>query len=99
MTTIECPHCHTANRKPVCGRCGAQLSDPPEVRFAWALYHYRRPAAAVGVLAFLALAAWQPWHAFGEPQNLLECQEKAARTARSNAAMHILLTACSSRFR
>lgn len=30
MSTINCPHCQATNRKPVCGRCGAQLSDPPE---------------------------------------------------------------------
>lgn len=99
MSTLECPRCYATNRRPVCGRCKTELSEPREVKLAWYISQRRRQAGAVAVLALASLVLWQIWQGSGEPRNFVECQDKAARTARSNAAMHVLLAGCSARFR
>jgi hypothetical protein len=99
MSTLECPHCHATNRRPVCGRCRTELSEPREVKLAWYVSQRRRQAGAAAVSVLATLVLWQIWQASDEPRNLVDCQEKAARTARSNAAMHVLLAGCSARFR
>jgi hypothetical protein len=47
----------------------------------------------------LVLGLWRPWESllFG-PTNYSECRQQAARHARSNAAMFVLLSECSSKF-
>ncbi|TPQ27742.1 hypothetical protein C2U70_30210 [Bradyrhizobium guangdongense] len=75
------------------------MSEPLEVKLAWYVSRYRKPASAAVLLAAGGLILWLLGLAADEPHNFVECQEKAARTARSNAAMQVLLSACSSRFR
>jgi hypothetical protein len=47
------------------------------------------------LIALLAIVVRRPW----DPTNLSECRERAARTARSNDAMRVLLDVCNSQFR
>lgn len=75
------------------------MGEPLEVKLAWHVSQYRKPVGAAVLLAAGGLNLWLLLLVADEPHNFVECQEKAARTARSNAAMQVLLSACSSRFR
>src|SRR5215831_5998864 len=100
MHEVHCPHCKAVNRRPKCGSCQKEIADPPAIEFAWKLYEYRKTlryiAVGLGIMALL-LAIWRPIYFFA-PTNRLECREQAARTARSNEAMRVLLIACQSKF-
>lgn len=94
--SVECPNCGAKNRKPRCGSCQAEIADPIPVKIAWWLYGKRKDVGGwitVGAL-LVAIAAWY----LRGPSDLTECREQAARTARSNDAMRILLGICNSRF-
>ena len=99
MHEVHCPHCKVVNRRPKCGSCQKEIADPPAIEFAWKLYEYRKTlryfAVGLGITALL-LVIWRPWGF--SPTNRLECREQAARTARTNEAMHVLISACYSKF-
>jgi hypothetical protein len=99
MRKIICPHCHTENRRPRCGNCQGAIPEPSAIELAWILYDNRKRLAIAGGLAMLVLGLWRPWESllFG-PTNYSECRQQAARHARSNAAMFVLLSECSSKF-
>jgi hypothetical protein len=97
MRKIICPHCHTENRRPRCGSCQGEIPEPRAIEFAWKLYEHRHRLAIAVVMTLVILGLWRPWEFL--PTNYSECREQAARTARSNAAMYILLSECSSKFR
>jgi hypothetical protein len=64
---------------------------------------HRRYGSYIGVavmIAVVAVALWRPWENtfFFSPTNYVECQEQAARTAKSAAALRILIIVCSSKF-
>src|SRR5215467_2935491 len=94
MRIVQCPQCQAKNRRPKCGACDREIADPPVIHFAWALYDRRKSVGIAFLISMLALFLLRPW----DPANLSECREQAARTARSNDAMHILLNLCSSKF-
>lgn len=99
MREITCPHCQAKNRRPKCGSCRTEIPEPMAIKFAWTLYDGRKPLALIGVLSLIVLGLWRPWESFYfAPTNYSECRKDVARTARSNAAMHVLLSECSSKF-
>jgi hypothetical protein len=63
------------------------------------LYDNRKRLAIAGGMALLVLSLWRPLESllFG-PTNYSGCRQQAARHARSNAAMFVLLSECSSKF-
>jgi hypothetical protein len=78
-------------------------ATPPAIEFAWKLHEHRRYLRYVGIaftVAALAIVLWRPWETFYffSPANVSECREQAARTARSNDAMRVLLSVCYSKF-
>src|ERR1700738_2509874 len=95
MRTIQRSHCNATNRRPKCGSCQKEIEDPPAIKLAWMLYDRRKYVGIAFLVSVLAIVVWRPW----EPTNLSECREQAARTARSNDAMRILLNVCNSKFR
>ena len=99
MRKIVCPHCHTENRRPRCGNCQGAITEPPAIEFAWLLYDNRKRLAIAGGMTLLVLSLWRPLESllFG-PTDYSECRQQAARTARSNAAMYVLLSDCASKF-
>ncbi len=102
MREVHCPHCNATNRRPKCGSCQKEIADPATIEFAWKLYEYRRYGRYVGIafiVAALAVVLWRPWETFYffSPSNVSECREHAARTAKSDAAMRVLIGECSSK--
>ena len=99
MREVHCPHCNATNRRPKCGNCQKEVADPAAIEFAWKLYEQRRYLRYIGI-AFLIMAVaivlWRPWETFYffSPTNVAECREQAARTARSNDAMRVLIRCC-----
>jgi hypothetical protein len=97
MRDVHCPHCNATNRRPKCGSCQKEIADPSAIEFAWKVYEHRRHLRYAGI-AFLVmgvvLVLWRPW----EPTNVAECREQAARIARSNDAMRVLISLCYSKF-
>jgi hypothetical protein len=103
MREVHCPHCNATNRRPKCGSCQNEIDDPAAIEFAWKLYEHRRYGRYIGItllIGVLAVVLWHPWETnyFFPPTNLSECREQAARSAKSDAAMRVLLGACSSKF-
>src|SRR6266702_3817713 len=100
MREIQCPHCNTKNRRPKCGSCQNEIPEPRAIELAWKLYDHRKRLVIAGTITFVVLCVlWRPWESlFPGPTNYSECREQAARSARSNAAMYVLLSECSSRF-
>jgi hypothetical protein len=86
MRTIQCSHCNATNRRPKCGSCQKEISDPPAIQLAWMLYDRRKYIEIALLVSLFAIVAWRPW----EPTNNSECRVQAARTARSNDAMHVV---------
>ncbi len=103
MREVHCPHCNATNRRPKCGSCQKEIADPTTIEFAWKLYEYRRCGKYVGIafiVAVLGVVLWRPWETFSffSPTNVSECRKQAARTAKSDAAMRVLIGECSSKF-
>jgi len=104
MHEVHCPHCNATNRRPKCGSCQKEIADPPAIEFAWKLYEHRRYGSYIGVAVIIAVVAgalWRPWENsffFSSPTNYVECQEQAARTAKSAAALRVLLSVYYSKF-
>jgi hypothetical protein len=96
MREVHCPHCNATNRRPKCGSCQKEIADPPAIEFAWKLYEHRRYGSYIGVAAIIAVVAvavalLRPWeNTFFSPTDYVECQEQAARTAKSAAALRVL---------
>ena len=95
---IRCKHCQTVNRKPVCGRCRTELIEPLFIRGAWQVFRYRKKLSFAAAAAVCAAYLWAPWEILQRPRTYVECKEHAARTARTNAAMYVLISNCSARF-
>lgn len=95
---IRCDHCDAVNRRPVCGRCRSELVEPLFIKVAWLVFHFRKQLYLVFAVAGVCIYMWTPWELFQSPRNYVECKERAARTARSNAAMYVLISNCSARF-
>src|SRR5216684_1772519 len=103
MREVHCPHCNATNRRPKCGSCQKEIADPTTIEFAWKLYEDRRCGKFVGIafiVAVLGVVLWRPWEtcSFFSPTNVSECRKQAARTAKSDAAMRVLIGECSSKF-
>jgi hypothetical protein len=103
MREVHCPHCNAVNRRPKCGSCQKEIPDPAAIELAWKLYEHRgylRYAGIAFLVVAVALVLWRPWETFYffSPTNVAECREQAARTARSNDAMHVLISLCYSKF-
>jgi hypothetical protein len=97
MREVHCPHCNATNRRPKCGSCRAEIADPPAIEFAWALYDRRTVVGiALGATA-LFLISW-PTFCYIYPATSADCEEQAARSARSNDAMRVLLRLCYEKF-
>jgi hypothetical protein len=94
MRTVQCSHCNATNRRPRCGSCQKEVADPPVIQLAWKLYDQRKYIGIALLISVLAIVAWHPW----EPTNRSECRVQAARSARSNDAMQVLLSECYSKF-
>jgi len=96
MREVHCPHCSATNRRPnaVCQR---EISEPAAIVLGWKLYEQRRYVGIAFVASLLLLVLWRPWEF--SPANQAECREQAARTARSNDAMRVLLGVCYDKFR
>jgi hypothetical protein len=99
MREVRCPHCDATNRRPRCGRCEKELEDPAAFKIAWKLYEHRLYVGIAGIVVALAITLWSPSIYIFSPSNFDECREQAARTARSNDAMRILIGVCSSKFK
>jgi hypothetical protein len=100
MREVHCPHCNATNRRPKCGSCQKEIADPPVLALAWKLYEHRKVVGIASVTVALALFVWRPWEGFYlfYPANVSECREQAARTARSNDAMRVLINLCYDKF-
>ena len=103
MREVHCPYCNATNRRPKCGNCQKEIADPPAIEFAWKLYEHRRYLRYVGMavaITAMAVVLWRPWETFYffSPTNVAECREQAARTARSNDAMRVLISLCYLKF-
>ena len=98
----EVPALQRHNRRPKCGSCQKEIADPPAIEFAWKLHEHRRYLRYVGIaftIAALTIVLWRPWETFYfSPASVSECREQAARTARSNDAMRVLISVCYSKF-
>jgi hypothetical protein len=92
MREVRCPHCNVTNRRPKCGSCQKEIVDPPAVELVWKLYEHRKVVAVTSVL--LALTAFYLLY----PGDISDCREQAARTARTNDALHILIRVCNDKF-
>jgi len=100
MRQIICPHCKARNRRPKCGSCQTEIPEPRAIEIAWKLYDRRTPLAISFTIIILAFGLWRIWEDMVfAPATYSECRQRASRTARSNAAMYVLLSECSSRFR
>jgi hypothetical protein len=100
MREVHCPHCNAVNRRPKCGSCQKEIPDPAAIELAWKLYEHRRYAGITFLVVAVALVLWRPWETFYffSPTSAAECREQAARTARSNDAMRVLISLCYSKF-
>ena len=100
MREFHCSYCHATNRRPKCGSCQKEIAEPPAIELIWKLYQHRKVAGVLSAVVVLALILWRPWESFYffSPTNYTECKEQAARTARSNDAMRVLIGICSSKF-
>jgi hypothetical protein len=94
MHIIHCPHCQAKNRRPKCGSCAKEIADPPAIQLAWLLYNRRKYIGIAFLILTFAILVWRPW----DPTNLSECREQAARSARSNDAMRVLLNCATRNF-
>lgn len=101
MREVHCQNCKTINRlAPKCGNCQAEISEPRLIRSAWWLYDHRKDDHLVYLAVAVALSAGY-FAATGwpfSPHSSEECREDAARSARSNEAMSVLLGLCGSKF-
>jgi hypothetical protein len=77
-----------------------EIADPAMIALAWKLYEHRRYVGIACLAVALALILWSPWEGFYffPPTNYQDCKERAARTARSNEAMRIIIGVCYSKF-
>jgi hypothetical protein len=100
MREVHCPHCNATNRRPKCGSCQKEIADPPAVALVWKLYQRRKIVGVASGIVALAIFLWRPWETFHffYPANVSECREQAARTARSNDAMRVLINLCYDKF-
>ena len=100
MRAVHCLHCKAINRRPKCGSCHQQITDPAAIEFAWKLYEQRRYVGIALVVTVLALILWRPWETFYlfSPTDFSECREQAARTGRSKEAMWVLIDICRTKF-
>jgi hypothetical protein len=99
MREVHCPHCAAKNRRPRCGRCEKEIADPTAIEFAWKIYEHRRYVGIAAIVSVLAIIVWGSSFYIFSPADIEECREQAARTARSNDAMRILIGVCNSRFK
>ena len=100
MREVHCPHCNATNRRPKCGSCQKEIADPPAVEIVWKLYEHRKVVGITSTIIALTLLLWRPWETFYffYPANISDCREQAARTARTNDALHILIGVCNDKF-
>ena len=100
MREVHCPNCNATNRRPKCGNCQKEIADPPEITLAWKVYQHRTAAGVASAIVLLVLIFWRPLDSFYffDPANSSECEERAARSARSNDAMRVLLRLCYEKF-
>jgi hypothetical protein len=92
MREVRCPHCNVTNRRPKCGSCQKEIADPPAVELIWKLYEHRKVVATTSVL--FALTAFYLLY----PGDISDCRKQAAQTARTNDALHILISVCNDKF-
>jgi hypothetical protein len=93
MREVHCPHCNATNRRPKCGSCQKEIADPPAIVLVWKLYEHRRVVGIASLIVALVLFFY-PFY----PANISDCREQAARNARSNDAMRVLINLCNDKF-
>lgn len=101
MREVHCQNCKTVNRlAPKCGKCQSEIDEPKLIRAAWWLYGRPKDGGLVYLAIAVALSAGY-FAATGwpfSPHNSEECEEEAARSAKSKEAMSVLLNLCESKF-
>jgi hypothetical protein len=100
MREVQCLHCNATNRRPKCGSCQKEIADPPAVALAWKLHQHRKVVGIASIIVVLALLLWWPWETvyFFYPANISDCRAQAARTARTNDALRVLIGVCNDKF-
>lgn len=101
MREYQCHSCKAINRlSPKCGKCQSDLVEPALVRASWWLHNHRTdkrliyPAIGAALIAAYLVATGSPF----APHNRQECEEDAARSGKSAAAMRVLRNLCDEKF-
>lgn len=97
MREVHCRHCKATNRRPKCGSCQKEIADPPAIALVWKLYQHRKFVRLASTFVVVTILSWEAFYYF-YPATSADCQEQAARSARSNDALRVLLRLCYERF-